>query len=302
MRPSAHARFHINKTKAPIIGAAVAGLLVLLSILLSTHNFLAFFSLEGLMIVGGGVVAVAFMSFPSADVHRALQAIRAMLREPDKTHDNLHLDMAHIIGWARQVREKGLRALESNIGRTGISNPFVTYGLNMAVSQYSPDEVRMMMETAADGIYERDHVPVEVLHAMASHAPAFGMIGTLVGMVTMLCSLSDNVGSIGSSLAISFLSTLYGVISARMIYMPAAARLRHQVESTRFRNQLITEGLVMLVSNKTPMFIQDHLNSFLRPEAHDYVGLATPRPNVMTPGSVAPAPVAAALPRLKAAA
>ena len=66
---------------------------------------------------------------------------------------------------------------------------------------------------------------------MTSHAPAFGMIGTLVGMVAMLCNLNDDVSGIGSSLSVSFLSTLYGVVSARMVYMPAAAKLRQASRS-----------------------------------------------------------------------
>jgi chemotaxis protein MotA len=131
--------------------------------------------------------------------------------------------------------------------------------------------VRAMMETAADACFERDSVPVDVLQTMTSHAPAFGMIGTLVGMVAMLCSLNDNVASIGSALSVSFLSTLYGVVSARMIYMPAAAKLRQAVAKRRFRNQLIIEGMVMLVSDKTPMYIKDRLNSFLQLERHDYL-------------------------------
>ena len=222
------------------------------------------------MIVVGGVIAVAFMSFQADDVRKALDAIVQMFKEPQMTHENLHRDMTEIIRWARLIREKGMRDLESRIDKNGGDDPFVRYGLNMVVSQYAPKEVRSMMTTAADACYERDCVPVDVLQAMTSHAPAFGMVGTLVGMVTMLCSLNNNVSSIGSSLAVSFLSTLYGVLSARMVYMPAAAKLRQEVENRRFRNHLITEGLVMLVSNKTPMYIQDRLNSFLRPEIHDY--------------------------------
>jgi len=257
-------------SRAPIIAAACGFMLVLTSILWSAHNFLAFFSVEGLLIVGGGVIAVAFMSFPAADVRRALDAVAEMFREPKMTHDRLHREMMEVIGWARIIKEKGMRELEARIGTKGFDDPFVKYGLNMVVSQYAPKEIRSMMTTAADACYERDSVPVDVLQAMTSHAPAFGMVGTLVGMVTMLCSLNDNVSSIGSSLAVSFLSTLYGVLSARMIYMPAAAKLRQEVDNRRFRNHLITEGLVLLVSNKTPMYIQDRLNSFLRPEIHDY--------------------------------
>jgi len=179
--------------------------------------------------------------------------------------------MAEIIGWAQVIKEHGPRRLEARLGAQGVADPFVNYGLNMVVSGYEPQEVRSMMETAADALYERDAAPVEVLHTMTSHAPAFGMIGTLIGMVAMLYRLTDDVSGIGANLSVAFLSTLYGVVSARLIYMPAAAKLRQAIADRRFRNQLITEGMVMLVSEKSTMYIQDHLNSFLRPEHHNYL-------------------------------
>jgi len=219
------------------------------------------------------VIGVAFMSFDSDDVHKALNAIATMFKKPNAAPpDNLHKDMNEIIAWAYMVREKGMRRVESSLALSGaIIDPFAKYGLTMVISGYKPEDVRDMMETAADACYERDSVPVDVLQSMTSHAPAFGMIGTLVGMVAMLCTLNENVSSMGSSLSVSFLSTLYGVVSARMVYMPAAAKLRQAVTKRRIRNQLITEGMVMLVSQKPPTYIQDRLNSFLQLERHNYL-------------------------------
>ena len=259
--------------RAPVMGAVFGLLLVLGSIVMSAHGFMAFFSIEGLMIVVGGVMAVAFMSFQASDVRKALLAISNMLKESPITHEDLHRDTMDIIKWGGLVKQKGMRALEASVGKSGIDDTFVRYGLNMVVSEYTPEEVRAMMETAADACYERDSIPVDILEAMASHAPAFGMVGTLVGMVTMLCHLNGDITGIGSNLAIAFLSTLYGVVSARMVYVPAASKLRQEVEKSRFRNQLITEGMVMLVNNKSPMCIRDRLNSFLRPENHDYYNI-----------------------------
>lgn len=255
---------------APAIGAAFGLFLVLGSIAVSATSFQAFFSLGGLIIVVGGVVAVAFMSFQTGDVAKALHSITTILRQPVQAHEDLRGDMRCIMEWAHLVNEKGTRGLESKIDRSRASDPFINYGLNMVLSDYSPDDVRAMMSTAADVSCERDCVPVEVLGAMASHAPAFGMVGTLIGMVTMLGSLSDSTTSIGSTLAVAFLSTLYGVLSARLIYMPAATRLQQDVDSRRFRHQLIAEGMVMLASNRSPMYIQDRLNGFLRPGFRDY--------------------------------
>jgi chemotaxis protein MotA len=244
-------------------------LLVVSPIIVGARSFLAIFSLGGFMIVGGGVIIVAFMSFKGTDVRKALNAIVVLFRDEVRPQHNLQYDMQNIIAWARLVAEKGTRNLET-IGKNNVSDPFIKYGLNMVMSDYSPEDVRTMMETAADACYERDSTPIDVLQAMTSHAPAFGMIGTLVGMVIMLCNLDDNVSGMGSALAVSFLSTLYGVISARMIYMPAASKLRHEVEDARFRNHLVSEGMAMLASKKTPMYIQDRLNGFLQPEAHNY--------------------------------
>ena len=256
----------------PIIGAAFAILLVLSPIIMGGRPFLILFSIGGLIIVVGGVITVAFMSFPSVEVHKALNAIKRMFKEPKAVpQDSLQNDVTAIIYCARILMErKGMRGLEAVVGKIGQFDSFIKYGLNMVLSEYTPDEVRAMMETAADARYERDNLPVDVLQAMTSHGPAFGMVGTLVGMVAMLCNLSDNVADIGPSLAVAFLSTLYGVLSARMMYIPAAAKMKQEVDHRRFRNYLITEGMVMLVSKKSPMYVQDRLNGFLRPEDHDY--------------------------------
>lgn len=254
---------------ASIIGAIVGCTMIMGAILHGTTNILAFLNLEGLMIVVGGSLAVAFMSFQANYVIDALRSVGQMFLRASATHENLHKDLINVIAWARIVREKGLRGLENEIdSKNAAKDPFVRYGLNMVVSNYTPDEVREMMETAADATYERNTTPARVLLAMASHAPAFGMVGTLVGMVIMLGQFSDDMSGVGQGLAISLLATLYGVVTARMIYMPAASKIMQKEDGLRFRNHLITEGMAMIVANKSPRFIQDRLNSFLRPESH----------------------------------
>jgi chemotaxis protein MotA len=256
--------------RGPMVGAAF-GLMILLSpIAFSANGILLLFSLAGLIIVGGGVIATAFMSFPAGDVRMALSAVPAMLRQPRAAQAELRQDMDDILQWARMIRPGGISGIRSGLDEKSLRYPFINYGLNMVLSEYRPDDVRAMMETAAEASYDRDCGPVDVLRAMTSHAPAFGMVGTLVGMIVMLCQLNDNIASMGSALAVAFLSTLYGVVSARMIYMPAAARLQQEVDDSQRRHSLITEGIVMLGSGETPSHIQDRLNGFLRPEQRDY--------------------------------
>lgn len=259
--------------RPPLIGAAFAGLMVLSPIVAGGHVFLMLFSIGGLIVVVGGVITVAFMSYETAEVQKSLEAIRRLFKEPRQAHkpSSLQADVTAIMYCAKLVKERGMRDLESMISKIGIRDPFIKYGLEMVVSEYSPEDVRMMLETAAETCHERDSKPVEILSAMASHAPAFGMVGTLVGMVAMLCSLSDDVSGVGPSLAVAFLSTLYGVLSARMAFMPAASMIKQEVSQRRFRNYLITEGMVMLVSRKGPLYVQDRLNSFMHPGSYESV-------------------------------
>ena len=103
---------------------------------------------------------------------------------------------------------------------------------------------------------------------MASDAPAFGMIGTLVGLVVMLQSLGDDLSKLGQGLAVALLTTLYGVVSARMIFLPAAAKLEQKEQIHHFRNLMIAEGLVLLSEKQSPRYMQDRLNRFLDPAIH----------------------------------
>ena len=253
---------------ASIVGAAFGFLMIVTAILVGTRNYLAFVSIAGLLIVIGGSLAVAFMSFQANYVIIALKSIGLMFKKATATHETLHHDMVEIIAWAKIVKAKGLRGLEDESFNNPNNDSFVRYGLNMVVSNYSPEEVRVMMQTAADATFERDTIPARVLQAMASHAPAFGMVGTLVGMIIMLGSFSGDMSGVGKGLSVALLATLYGVVTARLVYIPAASKIIQKQEGLRFRNQLITEGMVQLVANKSPRYIQDWLNSFLRPDAH----------------------------------
>lgn len=274
---------------ASMAGAVFSFALVLGAIAHGTSNFTAFLSLEGVMIVCGGTLAVAFMSYQANDVIEALKGLGLMFKKPTATHETLHRDLINVISWARVMKEKGLRGLE-NVVDEGINDPFVRYGLEMVVSNYTPEEVRAMMETAADAYYERDTIPAHVLMSMASHAPAFGMVGTLIGMVIMLGNFSGDMSGIGTGLSVALLATLYGVLSARLLYMPAASKIMQKQDNLRFRNHLITEGMTMLVANKSPRYIQDQLNSFLKPGLQSKIDIK----DVPKPGDAANAPAAAA--------
>jgi chemotaxis protein MotA len=108
-------------------------------------------------------------------------------------------------------------------------------------------------------------VGAQVLRSMAIAAPAFGMVGTLIGLIIMLDNMGDDPGQIGAGLAVALVTTLYGIMLARLIFAPAATKLQQREEIFRFRNYMIVEGLSMLADEASPRHIQDHMNSYLDP-------------------------------------
>ena len=103
---------------------------------------------------------------------------------------------------------------------------------------------------------------------MGAAAPAFGMIGTLVGLIIMLDNMGGDPSSLGKGLAVALLTTLYGVLFSRIIFLPAATKILQREEIIRFRNYLIAEGLSLLADKKSPRYIQDRMNSYLDPAIH----------------------------------
>jgi chemotaxis protein MotA len=253
---------------AALLGAFFGVLLFCASIVLSTDNYLSFWDFPSLLMVLGGTIASTYMSYQAKVVNNAFKALRLMFVKPKSTRDSLNTEIMRLVKWSYLVQKKGLPALESEIKSVSSDDPVVKYCLTLVISNHAPEELRSMMETAIESEFERRTEAATVLKAMAGAAPAFGMIGTLVGLIVMMQSMGGDLNSIGVGMALALITTLYGVILARMAFMPAAAQLQHKEEIERFRNYMMMEGLIMLAEKKGPRYMQDKLNSFLDSESH----------------------------------
>lgn len=252
---------------ATIAGTIFGFALILGAIAHGTDNWISFISIEGFLIVIGGTIANAFMSYQANYVILAFKAVGHMVRKAKATREGLNAELMRLIKWAYLVHAKGLAGLEGEVGAK-IKEPLLRYGIDLVITGYQPEIIRKMMNTAVEADFERSITPVTVLRNMASTAPAFGMVGTLVGMVIMLQNIQGDMSQIGTGLAVALLATLYGIITARLLCLPAADKLMQKEEIMRFRNYMMTEGLVLLAEKQSPRFMQDRLNSFLEPSIH----------------------------------
>lgn len=226
----------------------------------------SFLSLEGLIIVVGGSVANAYLSYEHDDVLEAFSTIRGMLEKNKPQREKLHDDILQFIKWSYILQNRDLIGLER--ATTEIKDPFLRYGLDLVITGYSSRRIRSMMHTVADAEFERLCTPVTVLRNMAATAPAFGMVGTLVGMIILMQNVGADVKNIGGGLGIAMLSTLYGILVSRLVCLPAADKLLQKQEHNLFRNYMLSEGLAILSEKQSTFYMQDKLNSFLSPSKH----------------------------------
>jgi chemotaxis protein MotA len=251
-----------------LFGALFGVILFCWSIFISTDNYSTFFDFPSVMMVLGGTVATAYMSFQPVYVNIAFKAIIWMFHKPTSTRESMNAEIARLVKWSYLVQKSGLPALENEVKSVPKSDAIMSYCLTLVATNHTPEELRIMMETAVESEFDRRTVPADVLKSMAGSAPAFGMLGTLVGLVVMLQSFGEDMSQIGSGLSLALITTLYGVMFARMLFLPAAMQLQQKEEIERFRNHMMIEGLIMLSQKKGPRFMQDKLNSFLEPAKH----------------------------------
>jgi chemotaxis protein MotA len=251
-----------------ILGLIVALALFLGSISLATDNFLVFLNFPSFILVVGGTLASAFISFEARYVMLALRMIGRIFFSPTISRGLLKSEVGRVIRWGYTVQKSGLPALEAEAGKLKRADRFLAFGVDMVVSGYSGDEVREILATTIETTFGRNTVQANILKAMGATAPAFGMIGTLIGLIIMLGKMGSDPSQLGPALAVALITTLYGVLFARLIFIPAATKIQQREEIVRFRNYLVAEGLALLAERKSPRFIQDKMNSYLDPAIH----------------------------------
>ncbi len=250
-----------------IIGFLAGVGLFLESIFIATDNYVIFWSIPSFFMVVGGTIAAAFIAFESKYIYSSLRMAMSIIFAHREGQAILKQEVGRIIKWGYVVQKSGLQGLEIDADRTLKQEPFTRFGVDLVITGYSGTEIRDILLNATESAYDRSLQNVEILKSMGNNAPAFGMLGTLVGLIIMLSNMSD-FSSIGPGMALALITTLYGVLTARLLFLPCASKIAQRENINRFKNILMTEGLAMLAERKSPRFIQDKMNAFLPTSDH----------------------------------
>jgi len=223
-------------------------------------NYGAFIDPPAIMMVIGGGFSVALVGFPLRNV-LALAKIfmKVFFTKPE---DLNHL-IEQLVTLAETARRDGLLALESKAAE--IDDPFMAMGIQMAVDGTRPEVIEEVMRTEIAAMSARHKEGKKVIELIGRCGPAFGMIATLLGLVMMLGNLSDP-DSIGPSMAVALIGTLYGALMANLVCIPFTEKLSLRSGEEVMAKEIILRGIMGIQSGDNPRTVQQKLNTYLPPK------------------------------------
>jgi len=254
---------------ATIIGFFLA--IILFGIALYNKGANAFFDVDSIIIVMGGILASIFIGFPLKRVFDACGYALKIFKKEKKISENIIID---IIRCSILTRKESFLALEKIIDE--IENEFIRKGLILITEGYSPENVRDILETDLENYYERLQKNENFFRFISKLAPAFGMIGTLIGLIAMLRNLSNATPSaIGPAMATALITTFYGAMIANLITTPIAEKISDIIEIEILEIKMAIEGVLMVYAGINPRIIEKKLSSFLPEEQRvDFYSIA----------------------------
>lgn len=247
------------------IGLTIGVIMLLFGIVYNggMSGLLSFVDPASLLIVIGGLLSGLLVSFSLKDIKQMIKVMRQSFSSDERKLQDLIDTFVHLSGKARR---EGLLSLEMEIDQ--VEDRFLRKGMLLAIDGTDPDVIQDILLAEIAAMEERHRKGRAILEKAGDYAPAWGMIGTLIGLVLMLKNLNDP-STLGPNMAIALLTTLYGSLLANLVFIPIAAKLELKTEQEAFLKQIIVEGVIGVQSGQNPNLLQEKLSAFLSQEERE---------------------------------
>jgi chemotaxis protein MotA len=242
---------------ATIIGLIGGTVLVVVSILIG-GTFSIFINLPGLLIVIGGTIATSFIKFTMEDI---INSIRVSMKAFTGKIDPPEEIMEKMVSVAKVAKERGLMALESEKP----DDEFAAKAFQFLADGFDEQQIKELLQKDINLTIQRHTTGRNVFKGMGGSAPAFGMIGTLIGLVQMLANMS-NPQDIGPAMAIALLTTLYGALIANLVCLPLADKLALRSQQEQISKNLVLDAVLGIARGLSGMVFQETLKIHLSPK------------------------------------
>ena len=220
-----------------------------------------FFDPASILITIGCTVFVVIASFPPSMLRQMPRHMKIILR--NKTFDPMYY-IDKLVELAQVARKDGLLSLEERAGQE--EDPFFRQAVMLIVDAYDADKVRTILETDIENMSARHEDSAAMYDKASSVAPAFGMVGTLVGLINMLKSMDlsgDSQSSLGSDMGTALITTLYGCLLAHMVFGPIATLLRNRDSEEVLCKMIIVEGVMSIQAGENPKSLRERLLTYM---------------------------------------
>jgi chemotaxis protein MotA len=223
-------------------------------------GFKPFANAEALFIVMGGTVCATLVNYPLAQLIGVGKIIKKTLLS--QGHDDSSEIVVTFVNLASKAKKEGFLALQNDL--KNIKNDFLRRGVQLVVDGADHEFIRNMLETEIGFIRERHKGGAEILNALGTYSPAFGIIGTVLGMIMMLSSI-DDVAAVPRRMALALSAAFYGLGSGYLIFLPMGGKLRARSEEELLIKEIIIRGVLLLQSGATPSVVEANLKAYLPP-------------------------------------
>ena len=239
-----------------IIGV-VSGMGFVLGTILLGGSIMMFVNIPSILIVVGGTLASTLVGYPLADFlsvfKTSIKVFMFKIQAPEEI-------IASLVEISNKARKGGLLSIEGDIQNT--SDPYLAQALQMTVDGVKTADIAAIMQKKMALTKKNLDTGVGIFEGMGSYAPAFGMIGTLIGLVQMLANL-DDPSSIGPKMAVAMITTFYGAVMANLFFIPMAEKLTGRNDEEITNMNIIFEGIISIREGEHPKLMEDKLKIYL---------------------------------------
>lgn len=240
-------------------GMLLAIVLFMMAMFTGTGNLSLFWNGPGIAIVIGGTIAATLISYPMREVLRVFWVFIVVLR-----NERLYAqeDIDELVEVSRIWYRGKLSAAEAEMDK--IKNPFLYTGLQLVIDGSPLEDTLALLQWRIRRLMAKEQAEANIFRTMAMYSPAFGMLGTLIGLISMLDTMdARDFAVLGSNMAVALVTTFYGILLANLVFSPIATKLERRTEDRVMLMEMVMEGVTMMKQQRSPAYIKAALQSFM---------------------------------------
>ena len=258
-----------------LLGTALIGTAAVLSAAATGVSLMALVDVVSLLIVVGGSLAATAIAFKMKAVVRLFGLLKMIFKDDGFTLGDVVDDLCDLAEANRRGRKEFEAALQTNPQSMNFRMHMVRDGSELILGGTKIDDIEAIMENMEAYREQREMQEMNVMKSLGIYAPAFGMVGTLIGLVFMLKGMGqppppgmdvDPQAQMGNSMAVALITTLYGALFANFLFLPFADKLKGKNDDKKVQSALITEGILLISQKAHPLQVREKLNAYLPPK------------------------------------